>query len=59
MRGDDPKAGDMWSYRTPEQRVPADHPLRAVRQVTERALRELDPLFDRLYAKSGRPSVPP
>lgn len=59
MRGDDPKAGDMWSYRTPEQRVPADHPLRSVRLMTERALAELDPLFDRLYAKGGRPSVPP
>ncbi len=59
MRGDDPKAGDMWSYRTPEQRVPQDHPLRAVRAMTERALRELDPLFDRLYARTGRPSIPP
>ncbi len=59
MRGDDPKAGDMWSYRTPEQRVPQDHPLRAVRVMTERALRELDPLFDRLYARTGRPSIPP
>jgi transposase len=59
MRGDDPKAGAMWSYRTPEQRVPADHPLRSVRLMTERALAELDPLFNRLYATGGRPSVPP
>jgi len=59
MRGDDPKAGALWSYRTPEQRVPADHPLRTVRAMTERALAELDPLFSRLYAKGGRPSVPP
>jgi len=59
MRGDDPKAGAMWSYRTPEQRVPADHPLRPVRAMTERALAELDPLFNRLYAKTGRPSIPP
>jgi transposase len=49
----------MWSYRTPEQRVPADHPLRSVRAMTERALAELDPLFNRLYAKTGRPSIPP
>jgi transposase len=59
MRGDDPKAGPMYSYRMPEQRVPADHPLRAVRAMTERALVELDPLFNRLYARTGRPSVPP
>jgi transposase len=59
MRGDDPKAGDLWSYRTPEQRVPADHPLRPVRAMTEQALAELDPLFTRLYAKTGRPSIPP
>lgn len=59
MRGDDPKAGALWSYRSPEQRVPADHPLRTVRAMTERALAELDPLFSRLYARGGRPSVPP
>lgn len=59
MRGDDPKAEAIWSYRTPEQRVPQDHPLRPVRAMTDRALRELDPLFNRLYAKGGRPSVPP
>ena len=59
MRGDDPKAGALWSYRTPEQRVPEDHPLRPVRAMTERALAELDPLFNRLYAKTGRPSIPP
>jgi len=59
MRGDDPKAPQMYSYRMPEQRVPADHPLRGVRAMTERALRELDPLFGRLYARTGRPSVPP
>jgi len=59
MRGDDPKASPLYSYRMPEQRVPADHPLRRVRAMTERALAELDPLFNRLYAKGGRPSVPP
>ena len=59
MRGDDPKPEALWSYRTPEQRVPQDHPLRAVRRMTDRALRDLDPLFNRLYATGGRPSVPP
>ena len=59
MRGDDPKASLLYSYRMPEQRVPADHPLRRVRTMTERALADLDPLFSRLYARTGRPSVPP
>ncbi len=59
MRGDDPKQGDMWSYLSPEARVPADHPLRPIREMTDRALAELSPLFDRLYAKVGRPSIPP
>lgn len=44
---------------SPEQRVPADHPLRAIRQMTDDALRQLSPQFEAIYAKSGRPSVPP
>src|SRR5713226_9346850 len=59
MRGDDPKPASVWSYLPPEARVPADHPLRPIREMTDRALRELDPVFRRLYAKSGRPSIPP
>ncbi len=59
MRGDDPKLTSMWSYVSPEARVPADHPLRPIRAMTDRALSELDPLFRRLYAKTGRPSIPP
>ena len=55
MRGDDPKAGAMWSYRTPEQRVPADHPLRPVRAMTERALAERSSIdrHDRSIGGSG------
>ncbi len=59
MRGDDPKAGAMWSYLSPEARVPQDHPLRAVRTMVERALVELDPVFRRMYSPIGRPSIPP
>ncbi len=59
MRGDDPRQGAMWSYLSPEARVPKDHPLRKIRALTERALLELDPLFERLYSKIGRPSIPP
>jgi transposase len=59
MRGDDQQAGHLFSYLSPEQRVPADHPLRAIRQMTDAALRELSPQFERLYATTGRPSIPP
>src|SRR5258707_12037462 len=55
MRGDDPKGPSMWSYRTPEQRVPADHPLRPLRAMVDRALVELDPVFRRMYSPIGRP----
>jgi len=59
MRGDDQQSGHLFSYLSPEQRVPADHPLRAIRQMTDEALLELSPQFEALYATTGRPSVPP
>jgi hypothetical protein len=49
----------MFSYVSPEQRVPADHPLRAIRALTDEALRSLTRRFAGLYAKTGRPSIPP
>ena len=49
----------MFSYLSPEQRVPADHPLRMIRAMTDAALRRLSRRFARLYAKTGRPSIPP
>lgn len=59
MRGDDQQSGHLFSDLSPEQRVPADHPLRAIRLMTDEALRQLSPQFEAIYAKSGRPSVPP
>jgi len=59
MRGDDERQGAMWSYVGAEDRIPADHPLRAMRKLTDPILRELSPVFERLYSKTGRPSVPP
>lgn len=59
MRGDDEQSGHLFSYLSPEQRVPADHPLRAIRRMTDAALRELRPALDALYPRHGRPSVPP
>ncbi|MDR7418435.1 MAG: transposase, partial [Armatimonadota bacterium] len=59
MRGDDEQDTGMFSYISPEERVPQDHPLRTIRRLVDRVLVELSPDFDRLYAKVGRPSVPP
>jgi transposase len=59
MRGADEQTGSMFSYLSPEARVPQDHPLRAIRRLTDRALERLSPRFGTLYVKFGRPSVPP
>jgi transposase len=59
MRGDDQQPDAMFSYVSPEERVPRDHPLRPVRQLVDEILRGLSRDFDRLYAKVGRPSIPP
>ena len=49
----------MYSYISAEERVKADHPLRAIRKMVDEALKELSPRFSRLYAKRGRPSIAP
>jgi transposase len=59
MRGDDRQTGWMFSYVSPEERVPPDHPLRAIRQMTDAIFDRLSPRFDRLYSNIGRPSIPP
>jgi transposase len=59
MRGADEQPGSMFSYVSLEARVPADHPLRAIRRITDRALERLSPRFGTLYIKFGRPSIPP
>jgi transposase len=59
MRGDDQQTGHLFSYVSPEDRVPADHPLRAMRQMTDAALATLSPTFARMYSAVGRPSIPP
>ena len=59
MRGDERIQDGMFSYISLEQRVPQDHPLRAVRKVTDTVLRTLSPELDALYAESGRPSIAP
>lgn len=59
MRGDDLRQDALFSYLSPEARVPQDHPLRPIRQLVDRILAGLSPAFARLYARTGRPSVPP
>ena len=59
MRGDDESQGAVFSYVGLEQRVPKDHPLRAIRRMTDAALQELDAQFESLYARRGHPSIAP
>jgi transposase len=49
----------MFSYLSPEGRVPANHPLRQIRPMVDQALKALSPAFSRLYSAFGRPSIPP
>src|SRR6202163_3419329 len=59
MRGNDQKQDAMFSYLSAEQRVPAEHPLRPLRAMMDDILREMSPRFAKLYADTGRPSIPP
>lgn len=59
MRGDDRQQGAMFSYRSLEDRIPKDHPLRLMRAMVDEALDEMGPHFEGLYARTGRPSIPP
>src|SRR3974377_34438 len=59
MRGDDIHQDAMFSYLSPEARVPKDHPLRPLRQMVNQALRELSQDFQAMYSSEGRPSIPP
>ncbi len=59
MRGTDTQQAAMFSYLSPEQRVPQDHPLRSIRALVEPVLKALGPRFDALYSWTGRPSIPP
>jgi transposase len=59
MRGDDQQQVVLFSYRSVEDRIPPDHPLRVIRRLVEPILHEMSPRFDALYSKYGRPSIPP
>jgi transposase len=59
MRGTDTQQSSMFSYLSPEERVPAEHPLRPIRVIVDDALKLLSPAFSRLYSVFGRPSIAP
>src|ERR1039458_3627900 len=59
MRGNDEQQGAVFSYINPEERIPSDHPLRSIRAMVDGALQELWAHFEALYARRGRPSIPP
>ena len=59
MRGDQSQQDPLFTMLTPEQLVPARHPIRRIKPIVDAALAELSPTFDRMYASGGRPSIPP
>ena len=59
MRGRFQDQGGMFSYIQPEKRIPANHPLRKIRELVHEVLKELNHTFGRLYSQEGRPSIPP
>src|SRR5260370_1254757 len=59
MRGDDDLQEGMFSYISPEKRVPTDHPLRPIRKMVDEILKEMSPKFAKLYSDVGRPSIAP
>lgn len=59
MRGINDPQGFMFSYLFPDQRVPKDHPIRAIKEQADAVLKRMTKIFDRMYSKVGRPSIPP
>ena len=59
MRGDDKRSEGLFSYVRLEERIAADHPLRAIRTLVEEVLGAMSARFSELYSHTGRPSIPP
>jgi transposase len=59
MRGTDERSGSLFSYVDLERRIPKEHPLRAIREIANAALRDLSAAFEAMYVPLGRPSIPP
>ena len=59
MRGKLDRQVIMLCSLTPDQLVPPDHPIRHIKPIVDQALSQLSPVFNRMYAEMGRPSIPP
>src|SRR5215831_15394836 len=59
MRGEDIQQSELFSYGSLEERVPTEHPLRAVREMVDEALQRMSERFDEIYDEEGRKSIPP
>ena len=59
MRGEDQNQEELFSYGSLEERVPSDHPLRAIRTMMAAALKDMSARFDEIYGEDGRKSIPP
>lgn len=59
MRGEDRQNHTLFSYVRPDSRIPKDHPIRLIREITDVALKSLSDRFDAAYSTEGRPSIPP
>ena len=58
MRGENTKQSSMLMLMSPESRVPATHPIRRIKALSDDALSKLSPMFDAMYSSDGRPSIP-
>ena len=59
MRGDETEQAGVMVFVAPDHKVPRDHPIRTIKPIVDRALARLSPLFNQMYSKRGRPSIPP
>lgn len=59
MRGQEENQGFIFTYLSPEQRVPKNHPLRTIKAFADVVLKEMNPTFKEMYSNTGRPSIPP
>lgn len=59
MRGEANQQATMLTAITPDANVPLDHPIRGIKPIVDRALLDLSPILNAMYAKVGRPSIPP
>jgi len=59
MRGNNEQQAAVMLYITPDQKVPQEHPIRSIKPIVDRALLKLSPVFNQMYKKIGRPSIPP